>query len=84
MKSYHQSTSSSDRRQRRKHRAPSALATFPLSFGRYRNVPLSKIPTDYLRWMVRTDSVPDVDRWAAERYLQAVARPTLTAGTAAD
>jgi len=63
------------RQQRRKHQAPSALATFPLSFGKYRNVPLSQIPTDYLRWMVRTESIPDADRWAAGQYLRAVAGP---------
>jgi uncharacterized protein (DUF3820 family) len=75
MKSQPQFTLSGHHRQRRKHQAPSALATFPLSFGRYRDVPLSKIPTSYLRWMVRTESIPDVDRWAVQQYLQAVATP---------
>jgi hypothetical protein len=74
MKRHDQSTSSSRGQQRRERQAPSALATFPLSFGRYRNVPLARIPPSYLRWMLTAD-VPDVDRWAVERYLQAVAPP---------
>ena len=68
-----QSTPSARCRQRRKHGAPSALSTFPLSFGRYRNVPLSRIPAAYLRWLVTAENIPDGDRWAAERYLEAVA-----------
>jgi hypothetical protein len=74
MKSQPQFTLSGHHRQRRKHQAPSALATFCLAFGKYRNVPLAKIPRSYLRWML-TANVPDADRWAAERYLQAVAPP---------
>jgi uncharacterized protein (DUF3820 family) len=69
-----QFTSSARRQQRREHQAPSALADFPLAFGKYRNVPLSKIPTSYLRWMERTEGVPDADRWVAGQYLRAVAQ----------
>lgn len=65
-----QSNPSGRRRQRRKHRTRSMLATFPLSFGRYRNVPLSQIPRTYLRWMLTAKGVPDADRWAVGRYLQ--------------
>ena len=59
---------------RKCNRAASALATFPLSFGKYCNVPLARIPRSYLRWMLRVN-VPDTDRWAVGRYLQEVAGP---------
>jgi uncharacterized protein (DUF3820 family) len=74
MKSQSQCIPSGRRRQRRKDRARSALATFCLAFGKYRNVPLAKVPTDYLLWMVRTEGVPAADRWAAGQYLRAVRR----------
>ena len=49
MKSQSQSTLSPRRQQRPTYRAPSALATFCLAFGRYRNRPLEQIPRSYLR-----------------------------------
>ncbi len=63
------------RRQRREVAASSALCSFPLSFGRYRDVALAQIPRSYLRWMLQADNVPDADRWAAEQFLRAVAGP---------
>ena len=65
---------------RRKHRA-SDLATFPLSFGRYRNWPMESVPIDYLHWMLTAKHTPIADRWAAERYLQAVAGSDRHQGT---
>lgn len=75
MESSLQSTRPARRKQRRKPRAPSALQSFPLSFGKYRNVAIAQIPRSYLRWMAQADNVPDADRWAAEQFLRAVAGP---------
>ncbi len=75
MRSQSQSTPSARRRQRRKHKAASALSTFPLSFGKHAGRPLMDVPRDYLGWMLSAVNIPAADRWAADRYLQAVARP---------
>jgi uncharacterized protein (DUF3820 family) len=75
MKSHNQSILSARWRQRPKRDVISALATFPLSFGRYRNVPLARIPASYLRWLVKAENVPEADRWAALRYLKAIPAP---------
>jgi uncharacterized protein (DUF3820 family) len=74
MRRHHQSIPLAHRRQRREHWAASALATFPLSFGRYRNKPLAEIPQSYLRWAL-TANVPDADRWAVQQFLQTTAMP---------
>lgn len=65
----------------RKHWA-AVLATFTLSFGSYRGWPLEEIPIDYLRWMLTAKNIPVADRWAAERYLQALTGPGRHRGAA--
>lgn len=58
--------------QRRRRKAKLTLCRFPLSFGRYRNLPLSKVPVDYLHWMLTAENTPYADRWAAKQYLDLV------------
>lgn len=62
------------KRSRQNRRDTKTIASFPLSFGRFRNKPLSQVPIYYLRWLVGAESVPDADRWAVTRYLQNVER----------
>ena len=58
------------RRRRQRKVRTAALATFPLSFGRYRNVPLRRIPADYLRWLLSAENIPPADKWAVEQFLK--------------
>lgn len=74
MRSQRQSTPSARRRQRRRHKAASALSTFPLSFGKHAGRRLMDVPLAYLRWMLKAENVPAADLWAAERYLREVVR----------
>ena len=72
MKDQHQFTAAARRRQRGNRPEYNALCAFPLSFGCYRDVPLSSVPKSYLHWVLIAEGIPDDDRWAVEQYLQTV------------
>lgn len=48
------------------------LATTPMTFGRFAGVPMSRVPHDYLRWLVNRAETDAGTRWLVKNYLHSI------------
>ena len=46
-----------------------------LEFGKHKGKPLAEVPEDYLRWLLRTEAIRDVDVRKAVRAILGIPEP---------